>query len=368
MDDENRDDSEAASIEEALKLLEGADTTLADRALGALEVAFASNTIRRDSLRRCRTLINAPADPMQLVASQPADLSRLSLAVGTPSSDGSCVLGHDGYVFLTEGSNYVLSRYDREKASSEDLAERWCALFDERATRQRNAGRLYLQFVVPEKISVLPELLPFPLRTPTDLLSLIEAHFRSDNWKGKSVPVLDLFRIGGARTFARLDSHQSGFGSYLVADYVANLFGYRGLYGLPFTHTAIRSGDLAYRFFGTPLYEQSIEPNFTDYPILIVDPAPTEVYNPPSGGHLNSRYVWQNRDAPIKMRVVVFGNSCFERGGFPLISWWFARLFEEFHFVWSNIVDDSYAEKVRADLVVGQTMERFLFVADVPGA
>lgn len=355
----------AIDIDAVVTLLEQADAPLAERILGALETAFASRAVPRDALRRCRTLITAATDATLPAAQQASDLSTLRVAVGTPSADGSCVLGHDGYVFLTEGSNYVLSRYDRDPASTEDLAQRWCALFDERARRQRNAGRLFMQFIVPEKISSVPEHLPFSLRTPTDLLDKIETHFRSDSWQEKSVPVLDLFRIAGPRCFARLDSHQSAYGSYLVADHVANLFGYRGLFGLPFTRTGISSGDLAYRFFGTPLYEETQLPDMTNHPVLGATPELIETYSPPSGGHNQSRYVWRNPGAPIKMRVVAFGNSCFERGGFPFLSWWFSMLFEEFHFVWSNVVDDAYATGIRADLVIGQTMERFLFVADV---
>ncbi len=351
----------------ALRLLETADESTAVRALDSLEIAVSTNRIARDAIRRCRTLMTGGGDFQELEVTDAAQLASMLLPVGTMSADGSTVLGREGYLYLTEGSNYVLSRYARDQPFTVELAAQWCELFEARARRQRDHGRLFMQFIVPEKISAVPELLPFELSTPTELLALIEHHFRTEGWSARTVPALDLFRLAGVRCIPRLDSHQSGYGSYAIANHVANSFGYRGLYGLPFTKSAVRTGDLAYRFFGTPIYEVVSLPDLTEYPMLAVDPEAVETYYP-SDGNTGTRCVWRNPSAPIKLRVAAFGNSCLERGGFPLLSWWFARLFQEFHFVWTNIVDDAYADRIRADLVIGQTMERFLFVAAVPEA
>ena len=356
------------NTEAALRLLETVDEAVAARALDALEVALGGNRVARDAIRRCRTLVvGIDGSPAAAGIADPAQLASLLLPIGTASADGSAVLGHDGFLFLTEGSNYVLSRYARGQSSSVELAEQWCELFDARARRQRERGRLFMQFVVPEKISAVPELLPFTLSTPTQVLSLIERHFRAEAWAGRTVPVLDLFRLAGPRCAVRLDSHQSGFGSYVIANHVANCFGYHGLYGLPFTTSSVNTGDLAYRFFGTPLYEIISLPDLARHAMLSVEPEQVEAYYP-GGGNTGTRCIWRNPAAPIRMRVVAFGNSCLERGGYPMLSWWFSRLFEEFHFIWTNSVDDSYADSVGADLVIGQTMERFLFVAKVPDA
>jgi hypothetical protein len=175
------------------------------------------------------------------------------------------------------------------------------------------------------------------------------------------VPVLPLFRSHGERCVHRLDSHQSAYGSYVIAHHVAHVFGYAGLEDLSFGGQVFRSGDLSLRFFGVPLYEHAEEPNISGHSTLSAAPRQIEQFLPPTGGHVGSRYVWHNPNAPIKRRAVVFGNSCFERGGRWRLSWWFARLFEDFHFVWDIDVHDDYAAHVGADVVIGQTMERFMF-------
>ena len=40
--------------------------------------------------------------------------------------------------------------------------------------------------------------------------------------------------------------------------------------------------------------------------------------------------------------------------------WWITRLFEEVHFHWNAALDDEQIKAVQPDLVIGQTVERFL--------
>ena len=65
--------------------------------------------------------------------------------------------------------------------------------------------------------------------------------------------------------------------------------------------------------------------------------------------------------APVKARVVVFGNAAFERGADPrALSWWFARAVSECHFCWSAEMDEDYIRAHSPDWVICQTTERFL--------
>lgn len=326
--------------------------------LGALEASFAGDRIVRDALRRCAAAIQS-ADKKWPMAPAFADLSAILTPIGLVSADGSATLGRNGFIYLTEGTNNVLSRYDRKRASSEQLAQAWIALMDQRDERQTAAGRDFLQLVVPEKISAVPENLPFPLRTPTDLLTLIEDAMSAAG-RGYYLPILPLFRAEPERSFYRLDSHQSAYGSYLVALAVARRLGSDALEGLAFDTPAVRTGDLAFRMLGAPLHETVFEPTIDRIDFLSATPQKVSA-DLPAQGHNGSRLVWRSEIAPIKRKVVVFGNSCFERGGKWRLSWWFARLFEEFHFVWDINVLDNYADSVGADMVVGQTMERFMF-------
>ena len=42
------------------------------------------------------------------------------------------------------------------------------------------------------------------------------------------------------------------------------------------------------------------------------------------------------------------------------LSWWFARIFAEFHFVWDPRMDAEYVAAEKPDWVICQTVERFL--------
>lgn len=282
-------------------------------------------------------------------------LSAINLPVGFVSLDETTTLGKKGYLYLTEGTNVVLSRYKREESSTKELLVNWLEVIHRRFECHKD--RLFVQFIVPEKISALPELFPNQLNTPTDLLKGIEDSLSGDCRYFSS---LDIFRDTKDPCFSRLDSHQNTLGSYLVTRYLAQSLGCSLLNDVEFSESEIRTGDLASRLVGVPLYESQLAPNM-DHPILALVPTRTELFKPAEGGHLGTRCIWKNKFAPIHAKVVIFGNSCVHIGGRPRLSWWLARLFQELHFVWSNEVDDDYVDNVGPDIVLAQTMERFLF-------
>jgi hypothetical protein len=122
----------------------------------------------------------------------------------------------------------------------------------------------------------------------------------------------------------------------------------------------IVSGDLTSRFFGVRLYEKDfdieLERLFGFSPRLEL----VSSYEPLSGT-TGIKKIWRNPDAPIKLRVAVFGNSFFERGtASTTLGWWFKYFFEEFHFIWAREVIYEYVDEYKPDLVICQSIERFL--------
>jgi hypothetical protein len=120
------------------------------------------------------------------------------------------------------------------------------------------------------------------------------------------------------------------------------------------------SGDLASRFFGVPLLE--VVDTLSD---KLVDDLQRDVHlkseHVPSSGLSGIRIITENPNAPIRLKVVAFANSFFERGASPsAMSWWCKALFSEFHFIWSSALDISYVKAEAPDLVICQTVERFL--------
>ncbi len=82
----------------------------------------------------------------------------------------------------------------------------------------------------------------------------------------------------------------------------------------------------------------------------------------PEQGHLGITRKFINQNAPINKRVLCFGNSFFERGGTSrCLTWFFARLFREFIFIWSPAMEKRVILRERPDIVLCQTIERFLY-------
>jgi len=67
-----------------------------------------------------------------------------------------------------------------------------------------------------------------------------------------------------------------------------------------------------------------------------------------------------NERAPIDKKIVVFGNSFFEKIPSWGLSPYFAAIFREFHFFWSPEVNMDYCINVKPDIVIAQTCERFM--------
>lgn len=90
------------------------------------------------------------------------------------------------------------------------------------------------------------------------------------------------------------------------------------------------------------------------------EPERVDSWIPPEG-HTGTRMTWVSSVPVVDAHVITFGNSFFERGGAPTgLSWWFARLFREFTFVWSPSVDFTLVDDRKPDVVIAQTVERFL--------
>jgi len=85
-----------------------------------------------------------------------------------------------------------------------------------------------------------------------------------------------------------------------------------------------------------------------------------KAFDPPKG-HQGITRVFENKNAFIQKKIIVFGNSFMGKADHPHeLSWYFARAYRDFHFVWSNKVDFDYINSEKPDLVLAQTIERFL--------
>lgn len=285
----------------------------------------------------------------------PDAVSQVQLPVGLLSRDGSTVLGEDGTLFLLRGrSDEVARLYERSDANLARASEAgagWRALF---ASREARLGSRYVQFIIPEKQSVQGRLIVPPVTEITPLLAAVEADVGTSY-----LPLLQPLRDRDfvERTFRRIDSHLSTAGAESIATALASRLGTPAPV-IDGVATAIRDGDIGRELLRTPLWETCLEATGL---AGAGTPEVVESFYPALGKHIGQRHVFRNAQPLCDLKVVCFGNSFCDRGQTSgHLTWWFARMFSEFHFIWDAAVDDAYVDVVGADLVLGQAIERYL--------
>lgn len=301
-------------------------------------------------------------------AGQSGRLTSVQFPIGLRSRDNAAQLGHDGHIFLTEGSNNLLARYKEPKGLEEQKqlaheAEAWVKLIRERNEKITGNGMGFAQIVIPEKLTAMKELAPVRIAGPTPLFAKIEEALVSEPFWVSGLKIFESWD-SPIPPWQRNDSHNSAAGSLAITRaLIAGLPGCSTdvLDDVPLVKRSYRDGDLAERFFGIPLWDEHLDPE----PAFLAEAAEgienVIAYNP-AKGHLGTHMVWRNSKAPIQKTVVVFGNSFFgQSANSPAkLGWWFARLFAEYHLVWKAEIDYDYIYTAKPDYVIAQTIERFL--------
>lgn len=124
-----------------------------------------------------------------------ADLSNLKVAIGTSAFDNSAIVGRDGFLFLTEGSNSILSRYSLNEEADKELSNRWIRLFHARAAKLSKRNIKYRQIIVPEKSSIMSDNFPAKISGATRCLEQIDFNSRQCQFLSEQyISVLQLYR------------------------------------------------------------------------------------------------------------------------------------------------------------------------------
>jgi hypothetical protein len=350
------------------------DTASAKFILERLEGRFGPSLL---SERGVETPSEPPADPAR-------DVTPLLHRTGTISTDRTAILGRGGTLFLFEGSNKLYTQYQETELSVNAVAlvEQWKALLGARIEKFRSAKLPFVQTIIPEKSSALAHLFPLPITAPTRMLDAVEtwAKAEQERFGACFVSALECFRAapGVDGYYLKTDSHFAARGAIattrmlLAALARQNAAMEEALPAIdalleraqaPTTPRRLVTGDLAARFFGVPLYEEDLD---ISYETLFGRCSSVQLTNHvvPPGANLNGmRLSWRHAEAPLPLRVLAFGNSFFERGSnCTTLSWWFKHLCREFHLVWSKDIDQTVIETLKPDLVIAQTIERFLTV------
>lgn len=327
------------------RLLE--DTPAAQTLPGGLSTIFRNSTDFQTEKRR-NALINKR-------------LSYLLVPEGFVSGDGTTVLGGDGHIFLTGGSNGLRELYnlDEQEESIRIQIEGWINLVIRRRLNVISAGCQYCHMIVPEKTTALAHLYPEPLLTPTAYLRGFEKGIASTVASESHMSILELFRSSCAQElYKRIDTHLQPRGAFTVfAGFVDKYLG--SVIEPPiFDDISPLPGDMGGRYLGdwvTGLYVATAAPSFCEGRKLIYERAAAP------GRHIGQQTAWLNPLAPIKRKIIAFGNSFFGSGlDQGCLGWWFSNYFTEFHHVWSPELDYDYVRQHTPDYVITQTAERFM--------
>ncbi|GAA3218597.1 hypothetical protein ACFP63_08320 [Oerskovia jenensis] len=297
----------------------------------------------------------------------PVEVSRVPFPLGSRSTDGSGAIGRDGHLFLLKGSNFLARRYRRpgtlaEEQRVEQEVDKWCRLVRDREKRCGESGAQFLQLIVPEKSSSLDSGIP-ELEGVTVVLERLDERLADDPSYLSGLEVLGRGAAAG-RSWLRLDTHVSTAGALKLFTALLERADLASvLPEIPLESTESHRGDLSRRFFGTDIGETDLVPRSRLLEHLGSGVDLVESSDPPAGENrwLGMHRVWQNEHAPIPKKVVVFGNSYFgDPARSARLNWWFTRFFREHHFFWAPAVDHEYVRRVRPDVVIAQTVERFL--------
>lgn len=295
-----------------------------------------------------------------------ADDLKEGLSFGRVSTDGAAIVGAGGNIFLKQGTNNVEGLYNGETVI-DTLG--WVKTFIARQARAIEKGYQYLQIVIPEKSSVMYWNAPFhATKGSAGLNDLIQAVENIPEVRKNFICSDDYLpdEVHSEAVFRAFDTHMSTYGTKLLMDALLDRLMplHNSFYKLgPVIH-GNAPGDIGVRFLEDgniterpPLYENLLSENQkTLTPQLIHEFDPVE-------GNIGIRRSWQCHNAPIKKRVVCFGGSSFERGEVSsTLSWWCSRLFTEFHFYWSPDYLPEVIDSLSPDLVICQTIERFLTI------
>ena len=272
------------------------------------------------------------------------------------------LVGREGWLFWAGRKRGVLDYY-RPRLRNALRVRRWARLFSERERRCRELGGRFIQVIAPDKLSIYPD--------------KIEGHVIhgergfAGTLARRSPCVLDLVgpltraRTDG-ETLLKTDTHWTHAG-YLTA--------YRTLCAAmgvePASHilgAAVAEPtpcvfDLGGKF-DPPIVEMMGEVRLerraerVEANVLLRHQEALELSGFVPGMMVGSRAVFRNGSPGVDPRtLVVFGDSyVFHRTGLGAM---LAESFAETHLIWSAAMDWTYLERLRPDLVLNETAERF---------
>ncbi|WP_457797986.1 alginate O-acetyltransferase AlgX-related protein [Methylocystis sp. S23] len=275
--------------------------------------------------------------------------------------------GLDDWLFLTGGSNFVTTLYQRDGGHLPDSAlTGWRDAIIARKARCDALGARYAHIVIPEKLTIYGHKLAAPLVDP-DLapgLRLVRL-FDGDPAACGYIDLIALMRAhrDNVDLYWRTDTHWTPMGCLLGYETLCDALGLErndALVERPFVDD-LRLMDLGSKL-DPPVYEPVREVTWLQdatrvYHNNVVRLLEAHEY----GGeiHVGSHAIFKNPRAPNDCRLMLFGDS-FSGVSPHLFTALFAETVRELEFVWSANVDWGLVKRARPDIVVTEIAERYM--------
>lgn len=195
--------------------------------------------------------------------------------------------------------------------------------------------------------------------SPSPLLQMLEYKINQNNLADHYVSGLQAIeKIGFSNAFRKIDTHFQPMGGHALFKDICTKIS--PSYNVPaqFNIDYITTGDIGKRFFGQDLYEKCYR---APHPIFHAGREVLEQIWPQPGRFTGGRVVFKNDKAPFAEKVVGFGNSFMnDYESQASLGYWLSTFFREFHLVTQPDINKDYVNNVNPDIVIGQTVERFL--------
>ena len=275
--------------------------------------------------------------------------------------------GHDGWLFLTGGSNAVATLYDRESGHLPDSAlTRWRDAIMERQSRCDALGARYAHLVVPEKLTIYGHKQAEPLVDP-DLSPALRLRtlFPGGAARHGHVDIIDLMRAHRDEMdlYWRTDTHWSPLGCLLGYELLCESLGLEpnaDLVHRPFVED-MRLLDLGSKLT-PPVHEPIREVTWRrDASRVYANGVVRLLEAHELGGeiHVGAHAVFENPRARNDCKMLLFGDSFSGVGPFFLTAA-LAETVRELIFVWSSNVDWTFVARAKPDILVTEIAERYM--------
>jgi len=276
-------------------------------------------------------------------------------------------VGREGWLFLTEGSNSVSQLYTNPSSFTQEMAEQWVELLNNRERKLAELGCAYCHLPAPEKLTVLHQYYDGELENlaGSPIIQLAEKY-------SHAIPSflnpLNYFasQIQDYLLYWKTDTHWSFWGCYSAYQLLCAHLGFASntqIVEYPYSEGPVMF-DLAsklsnpYSEYGRfyQLDKNAIRINANE---LVRYKEENNLVNELSL-HVGSNVVFQNNsETAIDKTLILFGDSFAEYRS-HLLTGMLAETFREVHFVWNSCLDYEYIERAKPDIVVSELAERFM--------